>query len=145
MIKQRLQHSSRTIHDGFHEVLHGMMEFAKEVVRPTSAEPNSNMSDRHRALREIFLGAIGALDGTLVHVVVPINEQIAYRGRGGRRIRSVGFVECKSGKNFTEIESIFNNEEEYEGHVEEEADAIQWGAQSTHYKANLRDEIANGL
>ena len=27
-------------------------------------------------------GAIGALDGTLVHAVVPANQQTAYRGRG---------------------------------------------------------------
>nr|GEW46984.1 hypothetical protein [Tanacetum cinerariifolium] len=60
-----------------------MMKFVKEVVRPTSFEPNPNMSDRHRALRKIFPGAIGALDGSLVHAVVPINEQTAYRERGG--------------------------------------------------------------
>ncbi|GJZ61141.1 hypothetical protein Tco_0617278 [Tanacetum coccineum] len=40
------------------------------------------MSDRHMALREIFLGATSVLDGTLVHAIVPINEQTAYRGRG---------------------------------------------------------------
>nr|XP_043630380.1 uncharacterized protein LOC122601704 [Erigeron canadensis] len=30
-------------------------------------------------------GAISALDGTLVHAIVPINQQTAYRGRGGGR------------------------------------------------------------
>nr|XP_043612460.1 uncharacterized protein LOC122584294 [Erigeron canadensis] len=30
-------------------------------------------------------GAIGALDGTLVHAIVPASEQTAYRGRGGGR------------------------------------------------------------
>ncbi|GJY20773.1 putative nuclease HARBI1 [Tanacetum coccineum] len=259
-----------------------MMEFAKEVVRPTSYEPNPNMSDRHRTLREIFPGEIGALDGTLVHAVVPINEQTAYIGRGGGRCyqnilgicdfdmiftfvwagwegiahdsrvltevvhnptsgfplpppnkyylcdatyantrgfmapyrstrywladfqrqraltnkekfnhahaqlrnvieRAYGVLKAKFPilkqmasykfevqrdvviacfaihnfirkcniqdhlfKEFDE-DSIFNNEEEFEGHVEEEADATQWGAQSTQYMANLRDEIANGL
>ena len=54
VIKRRFQHSLRTIHICFHEVLVGMMEFAKEVVRPTSNDNLSNLSDRHRALREIF-------------------------------------------------------------------------------------------
>ena len=44
-----------------------------------------------------------------------------------------------------DTESIFNNEEEFEGHVEEAADGTQWGNQSNQYMANLRDEIANGL
>lgn len=30
-------------------------------------------------------GAIGALDGTLIHAVVPASHQTAYRGRGGGR------------------------------------------------------------
>lgn len=30
-------------------------------------------------------GAIGALDGTLIHAVVPTSHQTAYRGRGGGR------------------------------------------------------------
>ena len=53
MIKRRFQHSSRTIHDCFHEVLQGMMEFAKEVVRPTPIDSDM-MSNRQRALRDIF-------------------------------------------------------------------------------------------
>ncbi|GJS17048.1 uncharacterized protein Tco_0411520 [Tanacetum coccineum] len=282
MIKRRFQHSSRTIHDCFHEVLEGMMEFAKEVVRPTSSEPNLNMFDRHRALRESFPGAIGALDDTLVHAVVPINKQTAYKGQGGggcyqnvlrigdfdmiftfvwagwegiahdsRVLKEVvhnptsgfplplpneyylcdvayantrGFlapyrntrywladfqrrraltnkekfnhghaqlrnvieraygvlkarfpilkqmasykfevqrdvvIACFAIHNFIrkcniqdhlfeefDEDSIFNNEEEFEGHVEEEADATQWGAQNLQHMADLCDEIANGM
>ena len=88
-----------------------MMEFAKEVIGPTSFHATLNMSDRQKTLREIFpvcfifiiykiinilqifsifffcliKGAIGALDGTLVHAVVPATQQTAYRGRGGGR------------------------------------------------------------
>ncbi|KAI3718853.1 hypothetical protein L6452_19738 [Arctium lappa] len=40
------------------------------------------MSERVRNLKEIFPGAIGALDGTLIHAVVPLNQQARYRGRG---------------------------------------------------------------
>ncbi|KAM3361037.1 hypothetical protein P3S68_015891 [Capsicum galapagoense] len=42
-----------------------------------------NIPDAHNKRLQIFFkGAIGALDGTLVHVVDPANQQIIYRGRG---------------------------------------------------------------
>ncbi|KAL6569912.1 hypothetical protein OROMI_014426 [Orobanche minor] len=85
VIKRRFQHSSRTVHVYFHEVLQGMMEFAREIIVPTNSEETSNMSNHHRRLREKIPGAIGALDGTLVHAVVPTSHQTAYRGRGGSR------------------------------------------------------------
>ncbi|GJR63122.1 putative nuclease HARBI1 [Tanacetum coccineum] len=157
------------------------------------------MSDRHRTLREIFPGAICALDGTLVHAVVPITlthylYSRVYRdggwcGSGGdkyylcdasyantrgfmapyrstrnvieraygvlkakfpilKQMASYKFevqrdvvIACFAIHNFIrkcniqdhlfeefDEDSIFNNEEEFEGHVEEEADATQWGA-----------------
>ncbi|KAM3344701.1 hypothetical protein P3S68_024410 [Capsicum galapagoense] len=49
-----------------------MMKFAKEMIAPTTFDSNMNIPS----------GAIGALDGTLVHAVVPANQQIIYRGRG---------------------------------------------------------------
>ena len=84
------------------------MEFAREVVGPMPNEETSNMSERQRNLRRIFSvcfrlynlqnqnvvkrflivytflikGAIGALDGTLIHAVVPVDQQTRYRGRG---------------------------------------------------------------
>lgn len=54
MVKRRFQHSTRTIHLCFHEVLNGMMEFAREVVRPTSFDGTLSMSERVRKLKEIF-------------------------------------------------------------------------------------------
>lgn len=83
MVKQRFHHSTKTIHNFFHEVLDGMMEFAREIIQP-SFDVILYISDRQQQLIEIFL-AIGALDGTLVHVIVPTNEQTAYRGRGRGR------------------------------------------------------------
>ncbi|XP_074354828.1 uncharacterized protein LOC141693585 [Apium graveolens] len=79
-IKNRFQHSTQTAHKYFHEVLNGMMEFAKEIIAPTS---NSNISRRQRELLKKFPGAIGALDGTLVHAIIPTDQQARYRG-GGR-------------------------------------------------------------
>ncbi|GKE09565.1 hypothetical protein Tco_1413116, partial [Tanacetum coccineum] len=80
MTKRRFQHSTQTIHECFHEVLRGMMQFSREVIVPTSLEENT--SERHRNLREIFTGEIGVLDGTPIHAVVPVDQQIRYRGRG---------------------------------------------------------------
>ncbi|VFQ70968.1 unnamed protein product [Cuscuta campestris] len=36
----------------------------------------------HEYTQEIFPGAIGALDGTLIHAIVPVDQQTRYRGRG---------------------------------------------------------------
>ncbi|XP_021986234.1 uncharacterized protein LOC110882551 [Helianthus annuus] len=58
------------------------MSFAREVINPTSSNAIANTSERHRKLKQIFPGAIGALDGTLVHAVVPVDQQTRYRGRG---------------------------------------------------------------
>ncbi|KAJ9538787.1 hypothetical protein OSB04_031520 [Centaurea solstitialis] len=40
VVKNRFQHSTQTIHKSFHEVLDKMIEFAKEIIVPTSFNPN---------------------------------------------------------------------------------------------------------
>ncbi|XP_052627804.1 uncharacterized protein LOC128134288 [Lactuca sativa] len=81
-VKERFHHSIQTIHQCFHEVLKAMMCFAREIIVPTSSNTTKNTSECYRRLKNIFPGALGALDGTLVHAVVPIDEQTRYRGRG---------------------------------------------------------------
>ncbi|XP_052627651.1 uncharacterized protein LOC128134214 [Lactuca sativa] len=80
-VKERFHHFRQTIHQCFHEVLRAMMCFAREIIIPTSSTPIRNTSERHRWLMHIFPGAIGALDGTLIHAVVPVDQQTHYRGR----------------------------------------------------------------
>ncbi|KAJ9564195.1 hypothetical protein OSB04_000161 [Centaurea solstitialis] len=70
-------------HNERYRVIKRMFEFAKEMVVTTTSDTTSNMSSNHRRLREIFPGAIGALDGTLIHAVIPASHQTAFRGRGG--------------------------------------------------------------
>ncbi|XP_060178774.1 uncharacterized protein LOC132608967 isoform X3 [Lycium barbarum] len=82
VIKRRFQHSLQTVHKYFHEVLDAMMKFAKEMIAPTTGDSNVNIPSAHNRLRRNFKGAIGALDGTLVHAIVPANQQIVFRGRG---------------------------------------------------------------
>ncbi|XP_071724153.1 uncharacterized protein [Rutidosis leptorrhynchoides] len=81
VVKRRFQHSSHTIHKYFHEILEAMMEFAKEMIMPTTFDPNLDVPDSHKSIRKIFKGAVGALDVTLVHAIIPLDQQIAYRGR----------------------------------------------------------------
>lgn len=52
-VKRRFQHSTQTIHKYFHEVLNGMMEFAKEIIVPTPSNQNT-VSRRQRELLKIF-------------------------------------------------------------------------------------------
>ncbi|XP_023732613.2 uncharacterized protein LOC111880418 [Lactuca sativa] len=82
IIKRRFQHSKQTIHKYFYEVLDKMMVFAKDIIVPTSFNPNPNIPGHNRRLRRIFRGAVRALDGTLVHAIVPLDKQHLYRGRG---------------------------------------------------------------
>lgn len=58
-----------------------MIHFEREMTVPTFSNATSNTSERHRRLKHIFLGAIGALDGTLVYTVVPTDQHTRYRGR----------------------------------------------------------------
>lgn len=53
-VKNRFQHSTETLHRYFHEVLNGMMEFAKEVIRPATVDQTTNVSRRQKELLKIF-------------------------------------------------------------------------------------------
>lgn len=82
VVKRRFNHSLQTIHFYFHEVLQAMLKMAKEMVVAPPYDQNPNLAQSHRGLTRIFRGAVGALDGTLVHAVIPANKQVPYRGRG---------------------------------------------------------------
>ncbi|GAV71764.1 LOW QUALITY PROTEIN: DDE_4 domain-containing protein, partial [Cephalotus follicularis] len=82
VVIREFQHSSQTIHKYFHEVLAAMMTFAKEIIVPSTFDPNLDSPGAHKSLRQIFKGVVGALDGTLVHTIIPVSQQTVYRGRG---------------------------------------------------------------
>ncbi|KAM3202424.1 hypothetical protein P3L10_030048 [Capsicum annuum] len=92
------------MHKYFHEVLEATMKFAKEMIAPTTFDSNMNIPGAHnKRLRRIFKGAIGALDGTLVHAVVPDNLQIIYRGRGKGKCYQNVLVICDFNMVFTYV------------------------------------------
>ncbi|XP_076918186.1 uncharacterized protein LOC143578505 [Bidens hawaiensis] len=57
------------------------MLFAKDMIVPTSYNPNPNIPGHNKRLRKIFKGGVGALDGTLINDVVPNRQQDLCRGR----------------------------------------------------------------
>ncbi|GJR05969.1 putative nuclease HARBI1 [Tanacetum coccineum] len=59
-----------------------MLVFSEEVIRPTTFNPNPNIPGNNRRERRMFKGAVGALDGTLIHASVPSHKQNVYRARG---------------------------------------------------------------
>ncbi|GAV86081.1 LOW QUALITY PROTEIN: DDE_4 domain-containing protein [Cephalotus follicularis] len=89
VIKRRFQHSSQTMHKYFHEVLATMMTFAREMIVPSTFDPNLNSPGAHKSLRWIFKGAVGALDGTLVHAIIPASQQTVYKGGKGKCYQNV--------------------------------------------------------
>ncbi|XP_075091591.1 uncharacterized protein LOC142171785 [Nicotiana tabacum] len=58
------------------------MKFANEMIAPTTSDTNLNIPCANNMYEEFFKGTIGALDGTLIHVVIPVNQQIMYREKG---------------------------------------------------------------
>ncbi|XP_050225342.1 uncharacterized protein LOC126674858 isoform X1 [Mercurialis annua] len=81
-MKRRFNHSTQTVHFYFHEVLRAMLKFAREMVVPTTFNPDLDQVTYHQRLRKIFKGAVGALDGTLIRASIPPAQQTPYRGRG---------------------------------------------------------------
>ena len=62
-----------------------MLHFSKEIIVPPAFNGSTGEIRSHRRLREgPFKGAIGALDGTLIHAHIPVDKQIPFRGRGGK-------------------------------------------------------------
>lgn len=82
-VKYRFQHSGETVSRYFHQVLNAMMLFAKEMIVPPKFDAYEPEVRSHFELREgPFIGAVGALDGTLIDANIPASEQIPFRGRG---------------------------------------------------------------
>ncbi|XP_009774350.1 uncharacterized protein [Nicotiana sylvestris] len=97
-----------------------MMLFAKEMISSTTSDSNPHILRAHKKLRKVFKGAIGALDGTLVHAVIPANQQIVHRGRG---------------------KVIFEEEGEHE-QVLDETNGPSWTTEDSQFMNNMREEIA---
>lgn len=88
ILQDRFQHSGETISRHFHKVLKGMLLFSMEMIKPPDmtkvpAHIENNPQFQH------FKGCVGAIDGTLVHAVLPVGDQNRYRGRKGDCMQNV--------------------------------------------------------
>nr|GEU47333.1 hypothetical protein [Tanacetum cinerariifolium] len=59
-----------------------MLVFAQEVIQITSFNPNPDIPGNNKKERRIFKGAVGALDGTLIHASILFTQQHLYRVKG---------------------------------------------------------------
>ncbi|XP_026445578.1 uncharacterized protein LOC113346230 [Papaver somniferum] len=84
VILYHFQHSGEKVSKYFHEVLTAMKKWSAEVlVPPPNVFDKPAITKRNKCLRECaFKGVVGALDGTLISVIIPVEKQTPYRGRG---------------------------------------------------------------
>ncbi|KAK6161036.1 hypothetical protein DH2020_004417 [Rehmannia glutinosa] len=83
MLQERFQHSGETISRHFNIVLKALVNFSMSMIVAPSFEHIPSYIRNNPKYWPHFKGCIGAIDGTHVDVVIPINEQLAYRGRKG--------------------------------------------------------------
>ncbi|KAF6169691.1 hypothetical protein GIB67_004083 [Kingdonia uniflora] len=78
------QHSVVTNSKVFHECLDAMIKFSKEMIVPPNFDEPVRPIRYHKRLRKrVFRGVVGALDGILIYVSIPVNDQTPFRRRGG--------------------------------------------------------------
>jgi DDE superfamily endonuclease len=98
---ETMQHSTRTIHLAFYEVLHGLLLLHQEVVNlPPDKTPDRIKEDNK--FWPYFADCVGALDGTLIEAWVPEKSQARWRSRKGHISQNVLGV-CDFEMNFTYV------------------------------------------
>ncbi|KAH0672829.1 hypothetical protein KY290_025058 [Solanum tuberosum] len=132
-----------------------MMKFVKEMISSTSSNSNSNISSAQQRLRRIFKGALGALDGTLVHAVVLANQQIIWEGVA-HDARVLTEIDLRHAINKEEkfnhghaqlknvIERAFGVLKEEGEHEEvlDETNGPGWTTADSQIMSNMREELA---
>jgi DDE superfamily endonuclease len=95
---ESLQHSTRTIHRAFYQVLAGLLRLHKEiVVLPPSCTPDAiEQNDKYWPY---FCDCLGALDGTHIEAWIPSSKHGRWRNRKGQLSQNVLGV-CNFDMNF---------------------------------------------
>ena len=98
---ETLQHSTRTIHRSFYQVLDALLWLHKEVVvLPSDRTPDEIEQDNKRW--PYFADCVGALDGTHIEAWVPHKDQARWRNRKGQLSQNV-LAACDFKMNFVYI------------------------------------------
>lgn len=89
-VENRFTRSLWTVHTKFHEVLKCLLKLAKDNIKPR----DPTFSTEHERVQENrfwphFKGAIGAIDGSHVQVVVPVDEVVSHTNRHGYTSQNV--------------------------------------------------------
>lgn len=83
--EERFQHSGETISRQFHRVLEVVLALSGDIIKPVDPTfmdtPHQIRSDRRYYPH--FKDCIGAIDGTHVKLIVPVEHQIPYTSRKG--------------------------------------------------------------
>jgi hypothetical protein len=89
--QNRFKHSADTIHRKFHEVLHCVVLMSAHYIKPK--DPNfRTIHDRIKNDRRAYphlKDCIGAIDGTHIRAVIPVDKQVRYIGRTGAVTQNV--------------------------------------------------------
>ncbi|RWR86504.1 DDE_4 domain-containing protein [Cinnamomum micranthum f. kanehirae] len=84
VIQDRFQHSGKTIHKHFRQVLIAMMIFAKDMIKPPPLDTVPKEILLNPRFEPYFKDCIGAIDDTLVHAIIQPEKQIPYRAHDQR-------------------------------------------------------------
>ncbi|GLT87396.1 hypothetical protein SLE2022_054820 [Rubroshorea leprosula] len=82
-VQNRFKHSGEIVSRKFCEVLDALVRFSIDAIKP----PNSNFVETPRKIREDsrfwphFKGCIGAIDATHIKAMIPVENQVPFKGR----------------------------------------------------------------
>ncbi|XP_027182107.1 uncharacterized protein LOC113780507 [Coffea eugenioides] len=88
-LAERFQHSPETICRNIHEVLRGLCELGKILIRPRGQNEVHPKIYTDRRFAQWFTNAVGTLDGTHVPAHPPLGQQAAYTNRHGQATQNV--------------------------------------------------------
>jgi DDE superfamily endonuclease len=99
-VSETFQHSTRTVHRAFYEVLHCLLRLYKDVVLSPDQTPDKIRQDNN--YWPYFMDCIGALDGGLIEAWVPGKDQAPWRSRDGTISQNI-LAACDFEMNFVYV------------------------------------------
>ena len=107
-VKNKFGHSLHTVSKKFDEVLQCINRMACDIIKPKDPQfttVHSRIKENSRFWPH-FKDCIGAIDGTHIHVTVPLSEQPKYFGRNGYASQNVMAV-CDFDMRFTFVITVW--------------------------------------
>ncbi|XP_059668790.1 uncharacterized protein LOC132313871 [Cornus florida] len=102
VVAEIFQHSTYTISKYFHAILQKVYDLGKQIIVGPDLTQVSNHIRKSKKYHPFFSGLCWAIDGTHVHVNVPMDQQIPFCGRKGDTTQNVMAV-CDFDMMFTYV------------------------------------------